>query len=327
MKEIPVHQEGETQKNKERKYDIKKSFLEKGKDTVELKKKREQEALQKAEDARKIVTELKRKARGGDISREERVKLVKGYQERYLPEYLKRQKGRSLVVALMSVVFTLKERLGMFAVKGREQIPSSGPYLVVSNHFGGETGKLLHVFGKDKIHIMAGSESNWKRSGFRNKLLQNMGMLPIDESLTHLSHQERRALLERTPQRSRGAYERIIQREDSGRLPLNIEHVRAAVAALLKGEPVAIFPEGLFTYDGKKQLRKAYPGLELICAEYKRITGQDLPIVPTAVRKNEVTIGNALFLSEDTKKKQGTNLVMERLAGLLPEHERGVYTT
>ncbi|MDO8571984.1 MAG: lysophospholipid acyltransferase family protein [bacterium] len=327
MKEKLTLGEGEIQKKKERRDGVKRSFVEKGKDTLELKKKREREAAQKLEEARKIVTELKRKARGSEISKEERLRLMKGYQEQYLPEYLKRQKGKSPVVALMSAIFTIKELLGRFAVKGRERIPSSGPYLVVSNHFGGETGKLLHVFGKDKVHIMAGSESNWKRSGFRNKLLQNMGMLPIDESLAHLSAQEKQALLDRTPQRSRGAYERIIQREDSGRMPLNTENIRAAVAALLKGEPVAIFPEGLFTYDGKKQLRKAYPGLELICAEYKRITGHDLPIVPTAVRKNEVLIGKPVLLSEDTKQKQGTDSVMKQLAGLLPEHERGVYAT
>lgn len=105
---------------------------------------------------------------------------------------------------------------------------------------------------------------------------------------------------------------------------MNKENVQSAVAVLLKGEPVAIFPEGLFTYDSKKQLRKAYPGIELICAEYKRIMGQDLPIVPTAVRKNEVIIGDAISLSGDAKQKQGTDVVMRKLAQLLPKGERGV---
>jgi len=260
-------------KEKEKTVEVKRQTVEKKKGSEKVseayREQEKQETEKKREEVKKTILELQKKSRQKELTPEERKQLQQKYIEQYLPAYLKTQREPAPSQKAVFLFFKLKELLGIFRTKGQEHIPQSGPYLVVSNHFGGETGKLLHMFGKHKIHIMAGTESNWNRSSAREKLLQGLGMLKIDESLAHLSDQQKQELLTRVPQRSRGAYERIIQSEKEGHVPVNIENVRAAVAALVRGEPVAIFPEGLFAYDKKPQFRQAYAGLELICDEYK----------------------------------------------------------
>jgi len=50
-----------------------------------------------------------------------------------------------------------------------------------------------------------------------------------------------------------------------------------------------------------------------------------LPVLPTAIRKNEVNIGETANLPAKDQEKKRTDWVMKQLAALLPEQERGVY--
>ncbi|MFH1089737.1 MAG: 1-acyl-sn-glycerol-3-phosphate acyltransferase [Candidatus Uhrbacteria bacterium] len=243
---------------------------------------------------------------------------TKKYLERYLPEYLKQPAISGILInKAIDLFFRMKEKIGSFEVEGRENIPAEGPFLIVCNHRGGETGKILALFGDKKVHISAGEELNFKRSEFRAKLLKKIGMLPVKESLSNLDDEAKKDLLERVPARSRAGYEKVLARES---LPFNREFIRSAVAALLKGEPVVIFPEGLFTYEGDN-LRQAYGGWELIVREYKRVTGEDLPLLPVGLTKNTASVGSVISLAE----VQDTNGLMRKIAELLPENMRGVY--
>jgi len=243
---------------------------------------------------------------------------IERYLERYLPEYLRQSSVSGIAInKAISLFFRMKEKIGSFHVEGRENIPVDGPFLIVCNHRGGETGKILALFGDKKVHISAGEELNFKRSEFRAGLLKKLGMLPVKESLSNLDNEAKKDLLEKVPARSRAGYEKVLARES---LPFNREFIRSAVAALLKGEPVVIFPEGLFTYEGDN-LRQAYGGWELIVREYKRVTVEDLPLLPVGLTRSTASIGLIMSLAE----VQDTNGLMRKVAKLLPENMRGVY--
>lgn len=252
-----------------------------------------------------------------DLPRNENTAQV--YIEKYLPQHI-RPGTESLVLKAVREWGSLKERLGLLRVEGRERIPRQGAYLVISNHFGGETPKLLGVF--DRLHIAAGEEVNWKGGALRRWVLRQLGMLSVQESLAGLDEGEKEKLIKDVPRRSRDAYRSILQKEKSGRVPLNKEFVHSAVATLLAGEPVGIFPEGLFLYK-ERELQCAYPGLELIVREYERVTGSKLPIVPVAIETRKVTIGEAVISAEGSRGI--TDAIMEKIASALPERMRGYY--
>lgn len=245
-------------------------------------------------------------------------KETEKYLVKYLPEYLRYQTViGSTINKAVNLFFRLKEKFGSFRVEGRENIPTDGSFLIVSNHRGGETGKILALFGDKKVHISAGEELNFKRSKFRESLLRKLGFIPVKESLVNLSEEGRKNLLLKVPDRSRSGYEAVLAKEN---LPLNREFIRSSVASLAKGEPVVVFPEGLFTYEGD-ELRQAYGGWELIAREYKNVTGKDLPILPVGLTRDSASIGQTVTLSE----VENTNGLMKKVARLLPLNMRGVY--
>lgn len=249
------------------------------------------------------------------------------YIEKNLPEHLKSIPGKpSLGARAFGLMMRAKDFFVRKKVDGREHIPEKGPYLIVSNHSGGETGALLGLFRDRALRIAAGRELNWKRSGLRSWLLKKLGMLAVNETLSNLTEEEKQSLLTRVRGKAqRKAYGEIVEREKDGRMTPNNDFLRSALAALLQGDAVAVFPEGLFLYDGNRTLRKGYGGLELIAQRYKKMTGQELPILPVGISTKTVGIGKALRLSEKTGDVSDTDWVMTELAKQLPEHERGMY--
>lgn len=243
-----------------------------------------------------------------------------------IPEYLRDESGTSAIKYALDAFLSVE---GMETA--RKRLPKSGPFLVVSNHSGGETGALLALLKNQDAHIAAGEELNFKRSRFRAWLLRKLRMIPVKESLSGLTGQEKTELLERVPERAKAGYQAVIERETRGEMTINNNFLRSAVALLTRGDVVVAFPEGLFLYDGKKSLRKAYGGVELLAKRYKQLTGQDLTIVPVAIipsdkernRKRNIKVGDTFTLNESQK----TDYMMERLAKIMPEELKGYYGT
>ena len=249
------------------------------------------------------------------------------YREQYLPDYLKGKEGKPGPFSrALGWVLSLKEKFDRIKVNGRENIPENGPFLVVSNHAGGETGTLLGLFDRHPLRIAAAEELNWKRSSWRPWLLKKLGMLSVRESLGYLSKEEKQELLTRIPGKARqDGYRRIVEREEKGELAINREFVHGAVAALLQGDVVAVFPEGLFLYQGGRVLRRGYGGIELIAREYKRVTGHDLPLVPVGISGKSVGVGTPLIAGENPPSVSTTDHIMAQVAKQLPDKERGYY--
>lgn len=251
---------------------------------------------------------------------------IDAYIEQSVPDYLRDKTGHESLAARLYGLFTSVEDMK----EAREALPKEGPFLVVANHSGGESGIILSLLKEYDAHLAAGEELNFNRSGFRKWLLKKMRMIPVRESLANLNETEKEELLERVPGEERKkAYRKIVDREKDGGASMNKDFIRSSVALLLRGDVVAMFPEGLFLYDDNKGLRKAYGGVELIASEYKRLSGKDLPIVPVSVWKNEegkkIEVGEAMTVRRDDKQSSGTESIMRALAELLPEELKGAY--
>ena len=132
-----------------------------------------------------------------------------------------------------------------------------------------------------------------------------------------------------------GAPERQVEVEaDLGAL-------RLASAILADGKVLCIFPEG--TREGPPEiLAKAHPGAALLALRH------DVPVVPIAIRGSgrmslpkmflridrreriTLTIGEPFKLEKPARLngeavEEGSRLIMERIAALLPEGHRGYY--
>lgn len=245
------------------------------------------------------------------------------YIEEHLPEHLRASGGRPTAGAKMvGGIMRLKESLLGPRVEGREHLPK-GAYLVVSNHSGGETGALLGAFHDQPLRIAAGEELNWSRSKIRSWFLKQLGMISVRESLANLADQEKVELLKRVPAKALPGYRRVAERDD--KITPNTDFLRTTLACLLRGDAVAIFPEGLFLYDGSRSLRKAYGGMELIAQRYAALTGQELPIIPVGITKQRVRIGESITLEHLPEDTKPTDWIMRHLAAQLPSELRGVY--
>lgn len=269
---------------------------------------------------------------GGELGREDAglahvasgEEQVDRFVERGTPEYVRTRRERGTVTAKLLGALVRAEGMD----EARERLPKSGPFLAVANHSGGETGPLLALLKDRDAHIAAADELNFKRSGFRSWLLKKLRMIPVKETLSNLSDGEKTALLERVPGRAKKGYGKVVEREREGEVAMNNDFLRASVALLARGDVVVTFPEGLFLYDGKRSLRKAYGGVELVARRYKQLTGKDLPIVPIALvparagSKRRIAVGEAAPIAEGA----GVDSVMERLAELMPEDLRGAYS-
>jgi len=267
-----------------------------------------------------------------DISPRERRQKIEAYQQKYLPDHLKGKEGKPAPFSWALRAFMwAKEKLGRTHVEGREHISDAGGQLVLANHSGGESGKLFGVFGKRPLRIAAGEDIHWNHSPLKRWLLKKLGMIPVRESLSNLSKTEKDALIARLPEKAKAGYQRVLDREQSETSALadaasRLAFARAAVAALSRGDSVALFPEGLFTYTGDTTMRKAYGGIDYIAKEFEKLTGRPLPLLPIGISKNGVRIGKSFDFSE--KKKNGTtetDWAMRHVAELLPEEQRGYY--
>lgn len=261
---------------------------------------------------------------------------IEQYQDRYLPEYLRGDRG---FIAKAITDFWTK-MWGKFEKEGNENIPEKGPFIVIGNHFGGgDAQAVLDTFKDTNLHFAIAKEMWWNSNPIQRWLLKKFGMIPIEESLSNLSEQEKEEALERQGGNGKKVFRKIIDREKTGRVPANVEFVRQAVALLSRGDSVGVYPEGLWLRPegiGKlsrerKEMKQGYRGIELIASQYKKLTGEELPIVPTAyiedakTKKRNLVIGKPLKLSENNTDLNGADWCMEHVAEMLPEEQRGYY--
>ena len=198
---------------------------------------------------------------------------------------------------LLRILLRLTTR---WQVNGKENIPRQGPLLVVANHLNNVDPPLLGVSFSRRVIFMA------KEELFRNRItayfIRGFGAFPV--------HRGR----------------------------LDTKALRLANQLLAQGLALVMFPEGARSHSGK--LRRALPGSALVAA---RSGAPVLPVAITGTEKMEgitwplhrpritVNIGRPFSLpainNRLTKAElaEHTDLIMSRIAELLPERYRGEY--
>ena len=199
---------------------------------------------------------------------------------------------------------TMKALLLTFSrwrVYGRENIPLKGPLIVAANHLNLADPPLLSASIPRRIVFMVKHEFYHSVRGAR--FIRAFGAFPV-----HRGEMDREAL-------------------------------RQAMRVLEQGLVLGMFPEG--TRSPNAQLQQAHLGTALIALR------SGAPILPVGINGTEkvkgvkevvfghphitVTIGQPFFLPTNEDKvnsaqlKELTDLIMSRIAELLPESYRGVY--
>ena len=264
----------------------------------------------------------------------EKADKIRNYQEKYLPEGMRSQKKVNLVISAgMELMYARQAD-----IEGMENLPEKGPFIVVANHFNlKETEILLATLKNYDTHVVA-SEKVHGEHPIRGLGVRAIRGLTSPDSLSHLSQEEKRALLDRIPdQFVRQKYQEIIDREEAGEVDRSglVELIRSSVALLSRGDVLIIYPEGLWLYDGQDgaprshYLYKGYDGFAVIAEQYKKLTGEDVPIVPIGFYeedgKKQVKIGNASTLRDNDTELSNTDWYMRQIAEQLPEKQRGYY--
>jgi 1-acyl-sn-glycerol-3-phosphate acyltransferase len=197
---------------------------------------------------------------------------------------------------LVGTFFRLFTRL---QVKGKKDVPPKGALLVVANHLNFNDPPLLGAMLGRQVVFMA------KEELFRSRplawFLNSLGAFPV-----HRGRLDRKA-------------------------------IRQSGKVLAEGKALVMFPEA--TRSPKAQLQRAFPGSALI------VSRQAVPVLPVGIYGTErlkgpwlfrrpritVNIGQPFSLpkagSRLTKDElaEHTDIIMRRIAELLPPEYRGVY--
>ena len=208
--------------------------------------------------------------------------------------------ARFLIRPMFKGIFHILSRV---TITGLENIPPRGAYLIAINHLSLIEPPFVLTFWPVAPEGVAAVEI-WERTG-QSTLVRLYGALQVH----------------------RGEYDRKI--------------IDKVLAALEAGRPVAIFPEGGRSH--KPGLRQALPGVAFI------LDKAQVPVVPVGVVGStedffrralqgkrpelEMHIGKPLVLppimgkgeERRLERQHNVDLVMERIADLLPVEYRGIY--
>lgn len=188
-------------------------------------------------------------------------------------------------------------------VVGREHLPKRGPAIIAANHINMIDPPLMATCIPRRATFL-GKEELF-RIPFWGYLYRGYGAIPVR------------------------------------RYKADLAAVRRAVQALRAGQIVVMFPEGTRSPDAR--LTRGYPGTALIAMR------SGAPVIPVAISGSEVVELPGIFLrallrrpkvrvvfGEPFHLPQGraraeqiqryTDIIMERIAALLPEGYRGVYS-
>jgi len=199
------------------------------------------------------------------------------------------------------VVRTLFRLFTRWQVKGKENVPPQGPVLVVANHLHAVDPPLLGVSLGRELIFMAKEELF--RSRFLAYFLSGLGSFPV-----HRGKLDRKA-------------------------------IRQSEQVLADGRALVMFPEASRSHNA--QLQAALPGSALFASRH------GVPVLPVGIIGTEqikglvsvlrrpritVNIGQPFYLpSPESKLTRAelaghTELIMQRIAELLPSRYRGVYS-
>jgi len=208
--------------------------------------------------------------------------------------------SRPMLKAVFRLIFHV---LGRVKVIGKENIPYGKPYVVAMNHISLYDPPLIAAFWPEVLEIIGASDV-FERPG-QGQLVKLYGVMPVH----------------------RGEYDRAV--------------LKRVVSAVKAGYPLLIAPEGGRSH--VTAMQRAYPGIAYIIEE----TG--VPVVPVGLVGTtddfwqrakrgerpylEMRIGKPVNLPPITEKgtarrearQRNADLVMQHIAGLLPEDYRGVY--
>jgi len=193
--------------------------------------------------------------------------------------------------------------LANIKIIGKEKLPYGKPYVVAMNHVSMFDPPFAAAFWPEQLEIIGASDV-FEKAGQR-EILRAYGVMPVH----------------------RGDYDRVI--------------LTRIINIIKSGYPLLIAPEGGRSH--VTAMRRAMPGIAYI------IEQTNVPVVPLGIVGTtedfwqrakrgdrpslEMRIGNPITLPEITAKgkerhearQANADLVMNYLAGLLPEEYRGVY--
>jgi len=208
--------------------------------------------------------------------------------------------SRPVLKAVFRLIFHI---LGRVKVVGKENIPYGNPYVLAMNHISIYDPPLIAAFWPEQLEII-GAADVFQKPG-QGEVLRLYGVIPVH----------------------RGEYDRAL--------------MNRVIMAIEAGYPLLIAPEGGRSH--VTALRRALPGIAYIIEK----TG--VPVVPAglvgttddfwqkakrAERPNlEIRIGKPFNLPAITGKgaarrearQRNADLVMQYVAGILPEDYRGEY--
>ena len=208
--------------------------------------------------------------------------------------------SRPVLKAAFRLIFRV---LGKIKVLGKENIPYGKSYVVAMNHISIFDPPLIAAFWPEVLEIV-GAADVFEKPG-QGQLLKLYGVIPVH----------------------RGEYDRAL--------------LKRIVSIIKAGYPLLIAPEGGRSH--ATAMRRALPGIAYIIEE----TG--VPVVPVGLvgttedfwqrakrgekPQLEIRIGPPVALPPIHEKgaarrearQRNADLVMQHLAGLLPEEYRGVY--
>jgi 1-acyl-sn-glycerol-3-phosphate acyltransferase len=210
------------------------------------------------------------------------------------------QLSRPVLKAAFRLIFHILSRVKLL---GQENIPYGKPYVVAMNHISIYDPPLIGAFWPEMLEII-GAADVFEKPG-QGQILKLYGVMPVH----------------------RGEYDRAL--------------LKQIVWIIKTGYPLLIAPEGGRSH--VPAMQRALPGIAYIIEE----TG--VPVVPVGLVGTtedfwqrakrgekpplEIRIGRPITLPSITEKgaarrearQRNADLVMQHLAGLLPEEYRGAY--
>jgi len=210
------------------------------------------------------------------------------------------QLSRPAIKAVFRLIFHI---LGKVKVIGKENIPYGKPYVVAMNHISIFDPPLVGSFWPENLEIVGASDV-FEKPG-QGQVLKIYGVIPVH----------------------RGEYDRAL--------------MQRVIVAINSGYPLLIAPEGGRSH--VTAMRRAFPGVAYI------IEKTEVPVVPVGIvgttddfwqrakrggrPQLEIRIGKPFTLPPIAEKgaarreacQHNADLVLQYVAGLLPEEYRGVY--
>lgn len=208
--------------------------------------------------------------------------------------------------ALLRPVFRgLFHLLARVTVSGTENVPCGQPYIAVINHISTFDPPFGLAFWPENIEVLGASDI-WERTGFgQNLLVRLFGATPVRRG-----EYDRRAL-ERVANVLKSGYPLFMSPEGGRTRVVAMRQAKPGLAFLVEMTNAPVVPVGI-TGTTEDFFKKATRGLR---PPLTMKIGKPITLPPVEGR------GEA----RRECRQRNTDLVMSRIAGLLPEEYRGYY--